>query len=93
MEEVMAVCRGVVENGVVVLPENAGFVEGQVVEVRADDIEAPGLALEERFLESLLAEGLIRRVPPGLATAQVGDFEPIRIGGTTLSSMIQDERR
>ena len=65
------------------LEEHKPTIEGKVSE--EED-------LERKFLESLLAKGLISEIPPRWDDDD-DDFEPIEIEGEPLSEMIIRERR
>ena len=92
----MVIYRGVVKDGVVVLPDDADLPDGQQVEVRIVPVSPEGTwddERERRFVLHLREAGYLSS-PEGPAPDQAeDDFAPIEVSGIPLSQMIIEERR
>jgi hypothetical protein len=93
----MVTYRGVVRDGVVVLPEDVHLEDGREVEVYVLPAGSTAPTEEERerlFKEQLIREGFLApRAPVPPDDQDDDDFEPIEVAGTPLSQMIIEERR
>ena len=92
----MVVYRGVVKDGVVVLPEDVNLPDGQHVEVRIAPVSQEGTWDEEherRFVRALRESGFLSTPEDPAPDQGEDDFAPIEVSGTPLSQVIIEERR
>lgn len=87
---------GVVQNGVVPLPDDTPLADGTVVEIRVlipAGNPSEQLTPDSPLAHRLLASGLMSEIKPPLRSLPEGDRTPIQVEGESLSETIIRERQ
>jgi hypothetical protein len=88
----MQVYEGVVQNRVVILPQDVHLEDGLRVEIRIPEME--GESAEALLKQRLVELGLLAKArKPGKTHVKQRDRTPIRVEGKPLSEQIIEERR